>query len=121
MPKCMKCGDIIGSGHVCKKCQEQFQDELAAKSGKKAYALTILGVGMAYYIYSRVLPAGSISKVFREASSSYKDLIPAIIDNIEKIKEPASLIDAQMRILFAAIIFALLFSFGLLAFARRGN
>jgi hypothetical protein len=115
----MKCGEIIGSGHVCQKCQEQFANELAAKSNKKAYALTVLGACAGYYIYSRVLPAGAISKVFREASSSYGELIPAITHNLEKIKEPATLIDIQFRLVFAAVIFTLIGAFALLAIARR--
>lgn len=115
----MKCGDIIGSGHVCRKCQEQFSDELSSKSNKKAYALTILGVGIGYYIYSRVLPEGAISKVFSEASSSRHKLMPAIANILDKINEPATLIDVQARLLFAAIVFALIGAFALLALARR--
>ena len=115
----MKCGEIIGSGHVCQKCQEQFADELAAKSSKKAYALTLLGAGIGYYIYTRVLPEGSISKVFSDASKGKSELMPAITDVILKIKEPASIFDVQARLLFAAIVFALLGSFALLAIARR--
>jgi hypothetical protein len=114
----MKCGDIIGKGHVCRKCQEEFSHEFEAKGRKKAYALTGIAFLAMAVIYSK-MPAGSVSKVFSDASSSSGEFIPAVIDILEKVKEPASILDIQMRLLFAAIVFALIGSFALLAIARR--
>lgn len=119
MPACTKCGEIIGSGHLCRRCQEEFLTEIEEKGREKAYILTAFAVIAAVAIFSR-MPKGTVSKVLSDASSSSRDFIPAVINILEKIKEPTSMIDIQFRMIFAAVIFALVASFALLTIARRG-
>lgn len=119
MPICMKCGDIIGSGHVCGKCQEEFSHELEAKGRRRAYVLTAIAVIAAAAIYSK-MPKGSVSKVLSDASSSRHQLIPAVSGVLEAAKAPTSMVDVQFRMIFVAVVFALVGAFALLAIARRG-
>ncbi len=114
----MKCGDIIGKGHVCRACQEEFSQEIAAKGRKKARVITVLGIGLLAFAYTRI-PPGTISQFSKDVSTGSKELIPAIRGILESVKEPASLLDIQMRMVFAGVVLILIGSFALLSFARR--
>jgi cytochrome bd-type quinol oxidase subunit 2 len=118
MPICARCGEIIGSGHICTKCQEEFSHELAAQGRKKAYIITATFVLAAIVILPR-MQTGAVSKVFSDASSTRHEFIPTVASVLEKVKEPASILDIQARLLFAAVVFALVGSFALLTIARR--
>jgi hypothetical protein len=114
----MKCEEVIGKGHVCLKCQEEFSHELEAKSRKKAYFITVFGIVMGAYMFSR-LPPGTVSKFYGNAVLGYHKLVPTTLDILEKAKEPTSILDIQARLLFGAVVFALIASFALLTFARK--
>lgn len=88
------------------------------ESRKNAYVITAVFVVLSVYLYPR-LPTGAISQLKNNVLTGYKDFIPAIINLIEKVKEPTSFLDIQMRMLFAAVVFVLIGSFALLALARR--
>lgn len=118
MPICMKCGDVIGKGHICSKCQVEFSKELAKKNRKKTFVLSAAFIGLIYFIYAK-LPSNSLSQIPGNAQKGSKELGPAISGIVDAIKEPATLFDIQARLLFAAIVFALVGSFFLLAKAGK--